>query len=85
MEQMEVALKGAEAKYSPRIFKHVWVFDHSSGHTAYGPDTLVTSVSTNDQEEFNQLCETLFDTEASDGGWNTQGSRDDHEGKRNPY
>ena len=43
MEQMEVAVKVAEAKYPPRVFKHVWVFDHSCGHTAYAPDALVTS------------------------------------------
>ena len=43
MEQMEVALKVAEAKYPPHMFKHVWVFDHSSGHTAYATDALVTS------------------------------------------
>ena len=36
MEQMEVAVKVAEAKYPPRAFNHVWIFDHSSyGHTAF--------------------------------------------------
>ncbi len=28
MEQMGVAVKVAEGKYPPRIYKHVWIFDH---------------------------------------------------------
>lgn len=43
MEQMEVAVKVAEAKYPPHIYKHVWIFDHSCGHTAFAPDALVAS------------------------------------------
>lgn len=43
LKQIEKALKIAEAKYPPRAFKHVWVFDHSCGHTAYAPDALVVS------------------------------------------
>ena len=43
VEQMEMAVKVAEAKYPPRAFKHVWIFDHSCGHTAFAPDTLVAS------------------------------------------
>ncbi len=43
MEQMETAVKVAEAKYPPRIYKHVWVFHHSCGHTAFAPDALVAS------------------------------------------
>ena len=31
-----MAVKVAEAKYPPRAFNHVWIFDHSSyGHTAF--------------------------------------------------
>ena len=43
LEQMQVAIRVAEAKYPPRVFSHVWVFDHSCGHTAYAPDALVAS------------------------------------------
>ena len=43
MEQIDKAAIIAEAKYPPRIFKHVWIFDHSCGHTAYAPDALVVS------------------------------------------
>lgn len=43
LEQIEKTLKIAEAKYPPRAFKHVWIFDHSCGHTAYAPDALVVS------------------------------------------
>lgn len=43
IEQMKVAINVAEVKYPPRIFKHVWVFDHSCGHTAFAPDALVAS------------------------------------------
>ena len=43
MEQMEVAVRVAEAKYPPRAFNHVWIFDHSCGHTAFAPDALVAS------------------------------------------
>ena len=44
MQQMEVAIKIAVlTKYPPRIFKHVWIFDHSCGHTAFAPDALVAS------------------------------------------
>ena len=43
MQQMEIAVKVAEAKYPPRVFKHVWIFDHSCGHTAFAPDALVAS------------------------------------------
>ena len=43
MEQMQVAVKVAEAKYPPRAFNHVWIFDHSCGHTAFAPDALVAS------------------------------------------
>ena len=39
-----MAVKVAEAKYPPRVFKHVWIFDHSCGHTAFAPDTLVASI-----------------------------------------
>ena len=38
-----MAVKVAEAKYPPRAFKHVWIFDHSCGHTAFAPDALVAS------------------------------------------
>ena len=43
MEQMEVAVKVAEAKYPPCAFIHVWIFDHSCGHTAFAPDALVAT------------------------------------------
>ena len=43
MKHMERAMKAAEVKCPPRVFKHVWVFDHSSGHTAFAPDALVAS------------------------------------------
>ena len=43
VEQMEMAVKVAEAKYPARAFKHVWIFDHSCGHTAFAPDALVAS------------------------------------------
>lgn len=43
MEQMETAVKVAEAKYPPRAPKHVSVFDHSCGHMAFAPDALVAS------------------------------------------
>ena len=43
MKQMENAIKVAEAKYPPPTFKHVWVFDHSCGHTAFAEDALVAS------------------------------------------
>ena len=43
MEQMEVAVRVAEAKYPLRAFNHVWIFDHSCGHTAFAPDALVAS------------------------------------------
>ena len=43
MEQMETVIKVSEAKYPPRIFKHVWLFDHSCGHTADAADDLVAS------------------------------------------
>ena len=43
MKQMELAVKVAEMKYPPHIYKHVWVFDHSCGHKAFAPDTLVAS------------------------------------------
>lgn len=43
MEQMEVAVKVAEAKYPPRAFNCVWIFDHSCGHTAFAPDPLIAS------------------------------------------
>ena len=43
MKQMETAVAVAEAKYPSRIFNHVWIFDHSCGHTAYAPDALVVS------------------------------------------
>ena len=54
MEQMETAVKVAEAKYPPRIFNHVWVFDHSCGHTAYAADALVAS-RLNKKSGSNQL------------------------------
>ena len=41
MEQMDTAAKTAEAKYPPRVYKHVWILDHSCRHTAYAPDALV--------------------------------------------
>lgn len=43
LKQMETAVAVAEAKYPSRIFKNVWIFDHSCGHTAYAPDALVVS------------------------------------------
>ena len=43
MVQMEVAVKVAKAKYPPRAFNHVRIFDHSCGHTAFAPDALVAS------------------------------------------
>ena len=43
MEQMEVAIKVTEAKYPPGVYKHVWIFDHSCGHTAFANDALVAS------------------------------------------
>ncbi len=43
INQMKVAIKVAEAKYPPRVYKHVFVFDHSCGHTAFAPDALVAS------------------------------------------
>ena len=43
MAQIDKAFKIAEAKYPPRVYKHVWVFDHSCGHTAYAHDALVVS------------------------------------------
>ena len=43
LEQIKTAVKVAEAKYPPRVYKHVWVFDHSCGHRAYAPDALVVS------------------------------------------
>ena len=43
IEQVPSAVKVAETKYPPRVYKHVWVFDHSCGHTAYAPDALVVS------------------------------------------
>ena len=43
MKQIEKAIKVAETKYPPRVYKHVWIFDHSCGHTAYSPDALVVS------------------------------------------
>ncbi len=41
VEQIQLARTVAEAKYPPRVFKHVWIFDHSCGHTAYAADALV--------------------------------------------
>ena len=43
VNQMEMAVKVAEAQYPPHVFKHVWVFDHSCGHTVYAVDALVAS------------------------------------------
>ena len=43
MEQMHTAVKVAEAKYPPRAFKHIWIFDHSCGYTAFASDALVAS------------------------------------------
>lgn len=43
LEQMKTAVKCAEAKYPPRIYKHIWVFDHSCGHKDFAPDALVAS------------------------------------------
>ena len=43
LEQMEAAIKVAEAKYPLRVYKHVWIFDQSCGHTAFAPDALVAS------------------------------------------
>ena len=40
---MEMAVKVAKAKYPPNAFKHVWIFDHSCGHTAYATDALIVS------------------------------------------
>ena len=40
---MKNAVKCAEAKYPPRIYKYIWVFDHSCGHMAFAPDALVAS------------------------------------------
>ena len=38
-----MAVQVAEAKYPPCIYKHIWIFDHSCGHTAFAPVALVTS------------------------------------------
>ena len=43
MKQMKVAIKIAEMKYPLSTYNHVWVFDHSSGHTAFERDAFVAS------------------------------------------
>ena len=40
---MEVAMKVAEMKHPLSTYKHIWMFDHSAGHTAFAPDALVAS------------------------------------------
>ena len=42
MEQMEVAVKCAEASIHPAS-SNVWAFDHSCGHKAFAADALVAS------------------------------------------
>ncbi len=43
LEQMHIAIRVAEAKYPARVFKNVWIFDHSCAHTAYAEDALVAA------------------------------------------
>ena len=44
LKQMDDALKIAEIKYPPSGgYRHVFLFDHSCGHTAYSKDALVAS------------------------------------------
>lgn len=43
LDQMKIAKWVAEEKYPPCVFKHVWIFDHFYGHTAYAANALVVS------------------------------------------
>lgn len=59
LEQIDKASKIAEVKYPPHIYRHVWIFDHSCGHTAFAPDALVASrLSRNCHERYNLGWET---------------------------
>ena len=43
LKQMEAAIKIAKIKYSSDQYNVIWLFDHSSGHTAFAEDSLNAS------------------------------------------